>query len=113
MSDLNLSASLKDLPLDNDFEVNVSLDTPEGTFAAIEENDFDQETGTRTVQVSLMKLHAPEEGTENATDADPTLSPAEKQEVSSGMYYRMEGEKSVKVVVTQDGNEVGSTSLNY
>ena len=113
MSDLNLSAKLTDLPLDHDYEVNVSIDLPEGTFAAVEENDFDEASGTRTVQVSLMKLHTPEEGTENAADADPTLSPAGSMEVSSGMYYRMDGENNVKVVVMQDGSEVASTTVDY
>jgi len=113
MSDLNLQAKLTDLPLGHDYEVNVSMDLPEGSFCAIEENDFDQESGTRTVQVSVMKLHTPEEGTEAAADADPTLSPAGNMEVSSGMYYRMDGETNVKVVVMQDGNELGSTVLDY
>ena len=113
MSDLNLSASLNNLPLDHDFEINVSVDLPEGTFAAVEESDFDQASGTRTMQVNLMKMHMPAADSEDAADADAALSPAGKQEVSSGMYYRMEGENNVKVVVMQDGAEVGSTTVNY
>ncbi len=113
MSDLNLSAEIDNLELPMDYEVNISMDLPEGTFAAVEESDFDLESGVRTLEVSLMKLHTPKAESEDAEDADAALSPAGSLKINSGLYARLEGENQLKIVVKQDGNEVESTTLDY
>lgn len=113
MSDLNLSVDIDNLELPMDYEVNISMDLPEGTFAAVEESEFDLDSGVRTMDVTLMKLHVPAENSEDAADADAALSPAGKLAINSGLYARLEGEKELKIVVKQDGKEVTSTTVAY
>lgn len=108
-----MTANLENLDYEEQFELKMSIDLPEGTLAVVSDNSIELDEENRRVQVDLISLSTPKAESEDSEAADPSLSPAGPQDVNSGIFVRMEGEKKINISVQKDGNEVASTSVDY
>lgn len=75
-----------------------ATDVPKGHFLAVTNITLPEGSDTREITVELLPLEQAPGGTRT---------------VNSGLFVRRDGEKAVKVTVSQDGKELASNTTDY